>query len=77
MSKDKATDILDIRKDFLKQCFTDATLKIAKAKKRIKELELARELFRKNALEGAEMPGELSEGIAQLDSQKSDQQHSV
>jgi len=77
MSKHKAIHILDISKDFLKQCVTDATLKIAKAKTRIKELELARELFKQNALKGAEMPGELSEGVVQSDSQNSGQQHSV
>lgn len=49
---------LHIRKDFWKQCVRDASRKIAEAKLKIKNLERARETFRKNAAEGTEIPGE-------------------
>jgi hypothetical protein len=57
MSKHNASSLLYTRKDFWKQCVTDASAKIAEAKRRIKELERAREVFRKNAAEGTEIPG--------------------
>jgi hypothetical protein len=58
MSKTESTAILDTRKDFWKQLVNDASRKIAEGKRRIKEIERAREVFRKNAAEGIEIPGE-------------------
>lgn len=73
MSKRLSITILDTRKDFWKQCVKDATVKIKKAKQRVQELEIARDMFRKNAIEGAEMPGEISQSVGQTH----EQQHSV
>jgi hypothetical protein len=63
MSKLESSTILDTRKDFWKQLFNDASRKIAEGKRRIKEIERAREVFRKNAAEGADIPGEASSAI--------------
>jgi hypothetical protein len=56
----------------LKQCVIDASKKIAKAKQRVMELEMAREPFRKNTAEGLEIPGSM-----QSHGRESSQQHCV
>ncbi len=61
MSKEQSIITLHKRKDFWKQAVTDSNHKITEAKRRIKELERAREVFRRNAAEGAPIPGEISE----------------
>jgi hypothetical protein len=58
MYKRVSTTTLHTSKDFWKQAVTDAGRKIAEAKHRIKQLERAREVFRKNAAENAPIPGE-------------------
>jgi hypothetical protein len=63
---------LHTRKDFWNQCVNDASKKIAKAKQRVKQLERAREQFRKNASEGVDIPGSM-----QSRGRESSQQHSV
>lgn len=57
MSKTKVNRNLHIHKDFWNQAVTDANAKIAKMRDRIKSLEIAREVFRKNAVENVPVPG--------------------
>lgn len=63
MSKDSASVKLDIPKDFWKQAVTDASRKISEAKLRIKELERAREVFRRNAANNVPIPGSSEEHV--------------
>lgn len=64
MSLRMSTTTLDTSKDLLNQAVRDATRKIAEAKHRIKELERAREVFRKNARERVAVPGSYSLPLA-------------
>ena len=57
MSKDKIKRYLHINKDFWNQAVTDTNAKIAKMRDRIKSLEIAREIFRKNAEGNVPVPG--------------------
>lgn len=57
MSKAKVNNNLHIAKDFWNHAVTDANKNIEKARNRIKQLELAREIFRKNAKENVPIPG--------------------
>jgi hypothetical protein len=57
MSKASVKSILDTNKDFWNQAVSDATAKIVQAKQKIKELERAREVFKRNAAENVPIPG--------------------
>jgi hypothetical protein len=60
MSTSQVKNNLHTPKDFWNEAVTDANRKIAKMRDRIKSLELAREVFRKNALEKVPIPGRVS-----------------
>ena len=60
MSNDRSSTTLHHSKDFWNECVTDARTKIAKAKQKIKNLEMAIEIFQKNAKQNVPVPGELA-----------------
>jgi hypothetical protein len=60
MSKTDVKDNLHKSKDFWNQAVADATQKIEDSRKFTKQLELAREVFRKNAAENVPIPGSRS-----------------
>jgi hypothetical protein len=57
MSKAKVKYHLHNAKDFWNHAVTNANRNIEKARNRIKQLELAREVFKKNAKEDVPIPG--------------------
>lgn len=65
MSKNKASNILDRHKykskTFWNQVVTDTEIRLARAKRKVEELEEALGIFKHNATDGAPIPGELSE----------------
>lgn len=60
MSKHEVNDNLYKVKDFWNQAVADTTRKIEDSRKVTRQLELAREVFRKNAAENVPIPGSLS-----------------
>ena len=57
MSKTPVKNNLHIPKDLWNQAVTDASKKIEASRNRTRQLELAREVFKKNAKENIPIPG--------------------